>query len=159
MSFDTTFDYTNAKVHLDSIISTHQTNVDEFQGKIDDLAGITGYTDRIDTVVNRYTSQKNTYAEIITRYQSVKDEITAVEALSVDDKEKLYDFYVIAQEQLSNWMVRMLFNYNAMLADADLTNILTDVTNTEDQKHRVCELICMSYPIERRAAEIILHIE
>ena len=51
-------------------------------------------------------------------------------------------------------MGRMLFNYNNILADADFNALLVDATNSENDKAKVGELICMSFPTDRRGAEL-----
>ena len=154
MSFDTAYDYSGAQTHLDTLIAAYQATSDEFQTKIDNLAALTGYDDKIASATTNYTNQKSVFDTMVARYQAVKAEIDALEALDSGDKDDLYAFQQLTSESTANWMARMLFNHTSILADADFIAILTDVTNTEDGKAKVAELICMNYPIDRNAVEL-----
>lgn len=90
-------------------------------------------------------------------YDSLSTEITYINALSDDNKQTLYDLYVLSGVSKSDWMVKMLFNTGKLL-DFNASWNTIDPAPAVDQKVVAAKLIydeCLLNNASRAAQAIL----
>lgn len=156
MSFDTEFDYTNAKDHLDNRITTYNGQISIYQDQANVIANISGHSSLVSAKQADITGIINSYNNLVAEAQSVKDEILNVESLGTDDKIHLYDFWgnVLSgtNETRGKYMQRMLFNYQGLITEANV--LMSDGALTTNEKQMLAAAICQNYPIYGKVSKV-----
>ena len=153
MSFDTEFDYTAGETYLDDRITNFNARIATLDAEITALQAITGYDDMTDPEEATKTRRKDLYVSYVADLQAARDEIDAIQALSVGNKTTLYNMYVAIGENKQFWMARMMFNYAGLVADGQ--PVLDDEALDAGQITLLGSLICQKYSITSQANEVM----
>lgn len=153
MSFDTIFDYSNALVTIDEMISNQNAIIASLDTQITDVQALpAGYNDMKTSKENSLNSLKTIETSVLNNAQSVKDEILALTSLSSGDKQSLYDFWQLAGESKRSWMQRMMYNTKSGTLITDAAALLADgALDTQSKQQLAASLVCGKYPINRNS--------
>ena len=144
MSFDSTFDYTQAKGAISSQVS-------DLTGKIDvidaELATLANVQSELLYIANDKTAQltqtKNEHQTRVSFLNDVLSDIQAVEQLGASDKNTLYTFFsTYVSEPTKFWMSRMVAHRARLLADTG--NVLGGGVS-ESEGMLLAGLLCEKY--------------
>lgn len=152
MSFTAEFDYTNHTALCDERIAAYTGIINAANAKIAELNNVVGYADFVAKQLQQQQSTKTMAEGFILKLNQLKAEIAVVEALSVGNKQTLYDFYVASGDRRDSYGLRVLFNHAAIIAEA--TVLLADNALSPDMKMSIGMDICHKYPIDSRANEL-----
>jgi hypothetical protein len=151
MSFDTEFDYTALKDFITSAIGGINFRLGAIATEIAEFQGITGYNSIADESAEQISMLQET-EKALTRERdaitALQPQIAAAEALSAGDKQKIYDFWVIVQEQKLRYMCRIITHHTAMCADTEFNALISDETHTAKQLKMIGEKLCRKFPME-----------
>ena len=152
MSFDSEFDYTAAAAAMDTKVTEQNAAIAAIDAKIAEVQALPAAYDTEKTAREAaLNNQKDTETLVRDNAQSVKDEITALGALSAGDKLTLYNFWVLAGEAKRTWMQRMMYNRSGTLI-ADCAALLADTDlDTQAKQQLAAELTCGKHPLHRNS--------
>jgi hypothetical protein len=145
MSFDSTFDYSSQITRISSRITCYQELLATVDADINTFNSCVGFCGIKATKLEELNRLHTTYTNEITKNQSALDEITNINNLSSDDKNKLYTFMQYTGYTVGQYMAIITHNFAELLADADFLAISTDSTNTEEMKLILGKIIISKY--------------
>jgi len=144
MSFSD-FDYSSAVTAIAADLLSVQAQKDGVDAEIVCCSGATGYAELLAPKAASLAYQQSRLAQQLVDLAAADAAITATNALSEGDKASLYAFYELSGESKSNFMIKLMFNHAAMLADSDLVALLADSTNDAPTKAMVGYLIANKF--------------
>jgi hypothetical protein len=156
MSFDADFDYSTAVTAIAADLVTVQAQKDVVDAEIACSTGATGYASLLGPETTALTAQQTRLAQQLVDLAAADAAITATNALVAGNKTDLYAFYGLSGESKSDFMIKLMFNHTAMLADADLIALLADGVNDQPTKEMVGKLIAAKF--SPNASSITLHV-
>lgn len=145
MSFEI-FDYTNTIIHYNNKLNILATQLNNNQYQLSLLQGAPYQTIVGSTIANITLA----IAEINTTIQNIQlilDEITQIQLLSLQDKEQLYYYYTVVNDNIINFMGKMLFNTSRALSDVDIQTLINDTTTPDPVRLEVAKIIYDQYQI------------
>lgn len=145
--FDSTFDYTNALAEIATRHATDTASLSEINDKIAVLEAMTGYAEIVADELADLNAQKQRLLTSLASLTAVQTEIGVVQALSSESKATLFYIYSVLQPAKPDFMLRVLFNHVAALADPDVTALIADETNSAAGKIIVANKVYARYPI------------
>jgi hypothetical protein len=145
MSFDADFDYSTTVTAITADLVTVQAAKDIVDASIACLTGTTGYSSLTAPEIVALTAQQTRLAQQLVDLAAADAAITTTSALVASDKTDLYTFYGLCGESKSNFMIKLMYNHSAMLADADLIALLVDGTNTQEAKEMVGKMVVAKF--------------
>lgn len=145
MSFDTTFDYTAQIDQLNNRIIYFQSLLTDVDNQVTCFNTCVGYCDITTSKLAELNRLHIIYSGEITNNNSALSNITNLQALSVEDKAKLYNFLQYTTSSVGNYMGIIASCYVDMLIDVDLLNLIADTTNTTELKNMIGNIIISKY--------------
>ena len=156
MSFDADFHYSTAVTAIAADLVTVQAAKDALDASIICLIGTIGYSALTGPQIATLSDQQTNLAKQLVDLAAADAAITATGALTPEDKTSLYTFYGLCGESKSNFMLKLMFNHAAILADADFIALLADGVNPQYAKEMVAKIIFAKFSPE--SSSLALHV-
>jgi len=145
MSFDTTFDYTNQINQINDRVAYFQNLLTDIGNQITCFNECVGYTGIVESKLSELTRLDTIYNIELVNNNLALLNITNLQALSIEDKDKLYNFMQYTTLSVNNYMGIIATCYAEMLTNTDLLTVLTDTTNTTETKNMIGNIIISNY--------------
>ena len=146
MSFDIEFDYSDAVNKYTNLQNRLQSVIDENNTQLS-LLQSSPYAAMVEPQINKLINSNTIYNEKIENIQSILNEITYIQSLSIEDKEKLYYFYTVLGDSKQMFMAKLLFNSDIGLLDPNVQTIFNDTTTLPEIKLAVAKALYNKYNI------------
>ena len=164
MSFDSTFEYSIIVDALNERIQNLENGKSSSEAELNVLTTLSDQYQSLAAEQIEYHSTKiNCLDASISKLKTVLNEISVIQNLSSDSKNMLYNFYVDYVNPNNNfnsrahWMRQMCYNSQDMIPY--ITNVMTDVNISPEQRTCIKKLICDKFGAKKETAsfqEILL---
>jgi len=149
MSFDSEFDYTGSITFIDTRTDSINVERSTITTRLASLANVdSSFSYLVYPEITSLNQTKSVYDGMIVNLQNLRSNILAVTNMSNEHKVTLYEFYSNALSQTNEskkqWMSRMVYNINGLIADAGNVNA---GSLTLIEKGLLAEVICGKYPV------------
>jgi len=144
--FDTEFDFTNVINNFNANINQLNAQKTLLTNKKSILENST-YNNLMQNEIDLYNIDINYINDNILGYQAIIDEIVRIQNLSIEDKNLIYYFYTVLGIHKKKYMLKLLFNTNA-LTDTNVLNVYNDVNSTNEVKLLVAQLLYNRFNID-----------
>jgi len=156
MSFDTEFDYNSLITNLTQQNVINQGLIDGNTAKLTLLQN-SSYVNLLTNDINALIADNANKLEYITNNQDVLNEIMRILSLSVEQKTLLYYFYTILKITKNNYMIKILFNTDAV-NDPNVQTVYNDTVSTNEVKLMVAEIIYRNFTINSKCRNLMIYI-
>jgi hypothetical protein len=152
MSFDTILDFTPVVDGITLRMNNMQTQINADTTVVTQLQA-SQYSTLLDPEINIMLSNIAQYTTKVQNYQSILDEITRIQSMSVEDKASMYYYFTILGVSKMNYMTKMLFNTDA-LNNENVQALYADVITPTETKLIIAKIIYDRFYINSVYSEI-----
>ena len=158
MSFDTTFDFTSYDTALTAGNTADQASIATIQADLFLLGGASGYSSVTTNRIAQLNAEVTRLNGNITKRAEVNTQIQSIRTITESQKAGLYNFFTLCGDNASNFMVRLLFNFEDMLQDQNVILLASDKVSTLDQKNAVAKLIYQQFPFRSSHSSVLMEL-